>query len=456
MTTNTTAVIEESTQMPRAFLGWRIVAVAFFAQLLSNAATLAAFSNFVLPLSEEFGIASGRVALGVPMAIASMGVVGFFAGRWLDEGHARIMLSVGALMAGLGLVLLSQARELWQVVLCFGLPVCFGGALFGPMTTMALVANWFVRRRGLALGFTVAGATIVSYIAPASAEYLIEHYDWRFAVQVFGCVTLALGLPIFVIFTIGRPEDVGQLPDGDSEMPPLHRVEAAPETAGAGEPVSDPAPVAAVAAVGMKTRGELVRDPRLWLLAVGFGLVLTSPIVLLTLIFPYAKTSLGLDGQQAALFFAAMVPFSLLGKVVLGALADMAPLKPAMLFIVVVNIIIWLIFYTQPSFPLFVATGALYGLGIGGVAPLQGVIQGRCFGRANFGTASGLGGVVAVALLIAASLAASVIQGDGEGYPTVFILQATLIAMGGVLLAIVDIPTLEKSADGFRPPIPGE
>ncbi|MBW2500701.1 MAG: MFS transporter, partial [Deltaproteobacteria bacterium] len=316
------------------FLGWRMVGIAAMAQFLGSAITLSPFGNFVLPVSETFGVAQGTVGLGIPIAILMMGLLGPFIGRMLDHGRARSLMSGGALVAGLGLILLAQTRTIGQAAWVFGGLVCAGTACFGMMSAMALVASWFVKRRGLALGLAVGGATIASYLAPVTAEYLIEETGWRTAVSAFGLLTLAVGVPILAWLTVGRPEDVGQLPDG----------EPAVESAG-GDPLAG--------AVMLETR-VLARDARLWLVAIGFGLILTSPIVLIGLLVPFGKTALGLTGQQANLFFAAMVPFSLLGKLAIGALADAIPPKPAICFVVIVNVIVWAIFLTGPSHALFV------------------------------------------------------------------------------------------------------
>ena len=61
---------------------------------------------------------------------------------------------------------------------------------------------------------------------------------------------------------------------------------------------------------------------------------MSSPVVLMGLLVEYGK-DLGFSEQQAAVFFATMVPFSLLGKIVVGGLADVAPLKPSIAMIVV-------------------------------------------------------------------------------------------------------------------------
>ncbi len=198
-----------------AFFGWRLVGVGFMAQFLANSVTLAAFGNFVRPLSEAFNVERSTIGFGLSIAVLTLGVAGPFVGRWLDAGLARRMMGIGALVSGLGLLLLSRTTTIGQFGAVFIGIVCMGSAFFGMMPSMAIIANWFVRRRGLALGLTVAGATVSSYVAPASAQYLIDAYGWRTAIATFGVVTLAVAVPLFGLFAIGRPEDVGQRPDGD-------------------------------------------------------------------------------------------------------------------------------------------------------------------------------------------------------------------------------------------------
>jgi len=403
----------------RRFLGWRMLVVCFLANFLANAVTLSAFGNFVVPLAEAFDVQTATIGYGIAMAILTMGVAGPFVGRWLDQGLARRVMTIGSLMTGVGLLLLSRATELWYAGVCYVGLACMGAALFGMMPSMTLIANWFVRRRGLAIGITVAGATVASYVAPATAQYLIDHHGWQTAVSAFGWLTLAVSVPLFGTLVIAHPEAVGQRPDGDG--PP--EADAAPQP-------SDHAP---------RETGELMRDARLWLLAVGFGLVMTSPVVLIGVAVPYGL-SLGFSGQQATVFYLAMAPFSLLGKVVIGSLADVAPVKPAIMLVVLVNVLVWVLFYVEPSYTLFLVTGAIYGVGIGGAAPLQGVAQGLVFGRANFGRASGLGAMAAVPLLAIASAASQALLGATGSYDASFVLQMVLVTLGGGLLVLLPIP----------------
>jgi MFS family permease len=410
-----------SSEARPAFIGWRMVGIGFLSNFLASGITIAIFGNFVDPVSEAFGATRSTISQGMAIAFLVIGFSGPFAGALLDRGWARSMMATGSVIAGTGLILLSRATELWQAAILFCGFVGLGAALFGMMPAMALVSHWFVKQRGLAIGISAAGLTLVGGLGPATAEFLIGLYGWRTAMMVIGVGTILVGLPIFSRFVVARPEIVGQRPDGEAF------VDEADST-------SDPDLESSVLSMN-----ELVRDSRLWILSIGFGLILTSPLVLTPIVVPYG-TDLGLSAQQATTFFVAMMPFSLLGKLVIGRWADVAPIKPAMGFVAVGNAAVWILFYLEPGFSLYLATGALYGLGIGGAAPLQGVALGRMFGRANFGRASGLGGVVAIIVIASAMVLFQSLYGSTGNYQTGFLVQTGLILLGGALISGLRIP----------------
>lgn len=426
---SSTTVGAANASSPGPFLGWRMVGVAFVAQFISTGVVLSIVGNFSGPISEEFGVPQTMIGIAPGVSILVMGIAGPFVGRALDGGHARRLMATGALLTGLGLILLSRTHEFWLLGVIHVSLVSTGAALFGAMPSMALVTNWFVRQQGFALGLAVAGATLASFPAPAAAEWMIINYDWRTALFAFGVFTLVAGVPAFATLVIGRPEFVGQRPDGDD----LSEVAHAPED----DEASQDAP-------GTLAVGVLARDSRLWLAAVGFGLVMSSPVVLIALLIPYGK-ELGFSGKDAAYFFAAMTPFSLLGKLVLGRLADRAPLKPIIAFVVLLNIACWGILSMEPGFTLFLIGGAIYGLGIGGAAPVHGVLLARLFGRANYGRVSGLGGMAAIPLLVLANFASQAMLGATGSYQMTFGMQAGLLVVGGILLASVRIPDSDVS-----------
>ncbi|MEM9177455.1 MAG: MFS transporter [Myxococcota bacterium] len=403
----------------RIFYGWVIAGIAFAAQFVSNAAGLSIIGNLMTPISAEFGVSRSLVGIAPGVSILVIGLLGPFIGRLVDAGYVRRVMVVGGLLNGLGLIGLSYAQTFGQAAASFVLLAAPGLALYGMMPAMALVANWFVRRRGLALGIAVAGATISAGVGPNAFELIAAEQGWRGAIFVFGAITAALSIPLFGGLVIARPEDIGLRPDGD------------PEPASEDAAASGPAP---------RTSAELAKIPALWIQAVGFGLILTSPVVLIAVLVPFSE-DLGMTAAQGSRFFIWMIPFSLAGKLVIGGLADVTPLKPGIALMVVVNAIVWWMLGQSPDYDTLMIIGAIYGVGIGGMAPLHGVLIGRLFGRVDYGTASGLGGIVGVSLIVLASFGSQGLYAVTESYPQVCRVQMALVLIGGAVVALLRIPS---------------
>jgi sugar phosphate permease len=356
---------------------------------------------------------------GISFSILLMGVMGPAVGYWVDRGLVRRLFLIGLVIAATGLIAMSRANELWQLAMLFCGAVAIGTSLFGQTPSMALVTSWFVRRRGLALGVAVAGATLASFAVPPAAALLIETVGWRGALVGMSVAALVIGLPVFTTSVIAGPELVGQAPDGDEPLPAASSKELA-------EPTS------------VATR-DIIREARLWLLALGFALIFTSPIVMLLSVVPFGQ-DLGFSGLEAAYFFSLAAPFSLIGKLVFGALADRIPAHPAIWLVVIVNLAVWALLYGDPSYSMFLATGAIYGVGIGSTGPLHGVVLARCYGREAFGRASGIGGLAGLPLLAGVPEISGRLYDASGGYHATFVMMAGLILLGGLLLAFVRIP----------------
>src|SRR5947208_895549 len=107
---------------------------------------------FFIPIIHTFGWSRTRSSVlqtGVALAAAvTVPLVGWL----MDRLEARVVMSTGAVLAGLGFLVCSQAHSYPAMML--------GGALLGVGLAAAtllpcsiVVANWFEARRGLAMGF---------------------------------------------------------------------------------------------------------------------------------------------------------------------------------------------------------------------------------------------------------------------------------------------------------------
>ena len=70
-----------------------------------------------------------------------MGFAAFFWGALSDRFGTRIVVLAGSMLLGLGLVAASQAHELWQFQLFFGVLIGIAaGSFYAPM--MAVASAW--------------------------------------------------------------------------------------------------------------------------------------------------------------------------------------------------------------------------------------------------------------------------------------------------------------------------
>ena len=90
-----------------------------------------------------------------------------------------------------------------------------GSVCLGYSGQSLFLPNWFMRRRGLAIGIAFAGVGIGSVTLLPWVQHMIEQTGWRTACTAMGILVLVVLAPINLLLR-KRPEDIGLLPDGDA------------------------------------------------------------------------------------------------------------------------------------------------------------------------------------------------------------------------------------------------
>jgi MFS family permease len=134
---------------------------------------------------------------------------------------------------------------------------------------------------------------------------------------------------------------------------------------------------------------EILRDARFWLIAIPIALNFTALGAVLTHAVPHV-TDLGVEPAAAALVLSAMAGAGAIGKPLFGALTDKMDKRATLALCTALQFLGVLLLLYVESYPLLVVAGALFGLGMGGVVPLQGALVGAAFGRYAFGRVMGL------------------------------------------------------------------
>ncbi len=194
------------------YYGWVILAIGFVT-IVAGYACRNTFSVFYPAIVDEFGWGRGNTALIFSINLFVYGVVAPFAGGLIDRFKPRRILAVGALITGVGIALCSLATEKWQFYLLYGVVASIGLSVAGWAPVVAIVTNWFVRRRALSMGILGAGfgSSLVSAIV---AQHLISAFGWRTAYVFIGVFAAVVICPLVILFIRGRPEDKGLHADG--------------------------------------------------------------------------------------------------------------------------------------------------------------------------------------------------------------------------------------------------
>jgi MFS family permease len=233
-------------------------------------------------------------------------------GRLVDRyGTRRIIVSSLLSLAAI-LVSLSYVQPpLWHLYALYILAGSLGVAT-SPVTYSRVIANWFDRKRGLALGLASIGPGLGAFIGPSLTQFLIDIRGWRQAYLGLAGFLLLIALPVVAIFLRASPEEVGLLPHGA----------AAPIIA---EPRNIPVP-------GM-TLSEAIRTRTFWLLCSIFFVIAGCGTGALAHLAPLL-TDHGISGRAAAFAVSIFGFASILGRVGSGYLVDrfFAPRVAAIMF----------------------------------------------------------------------------------------------------------------------------
>jgi len=196
------------------FYGWVVVAVTFITMAIGvNART--AFSLFFPPILSEFHWERGVTAGAFSFGFVVSGAVSPLIGRLMDRSGPRAVMALGVALMGGGLLLAPLTTQPWHLYITIGVMVGAGSVCLGYSGQSLFLPNWFIRRRGLAMGIAFAGVGIGSVTLLPFVQHLIEQAGWRTACTAMGLMVLIVLAPINLLLR-KRPEDIGLLPDGET------------------------------------------------------------------------------------------------------------------------------------------------------------------------------------------------------------------------------------------------
>jgi len=145
---------------------------------------------------QQFGWTRAQVTSGNALSKLVVGpVFGFIAGWIIDRFGPRRVMMVGILMAGgalVGLGLVSTLRMFYLFYFFNALGYVCGG----PLPNQVLLSRWFDKSRGKAMGFAYLGIGIGGATVPWVSHGLIQHFGWQSALRLLGGLIILLSFPL--------------------------------------------------------------------------------------------------------------------------------------------------------------------------------------------------------------------------------------------------------------------
>lgn len=404
----------------RPFYGWRIVLGGTAILFVSSGIGFYGHGAILDPLRAEYGWSKGVISAAITMYFAVSGFMGLLLGRLIDRYGSRPILIFGAVTIGIGFLLLSRVTSLWQFFAVYLLmSIGWSGTSLIPVNT--LLANWFIRRRGFAMGLTMTGLSLGGMVLVPFSVYLTSHWGLRVALPVLGALFWVVVIPTALLVIKPRPSDVGQFPDGDPG------ILQARESGEAG--------LSYASQIRVWTRRQALGTTAFWSIVVAFWLALSGQIAFLVHQVSFLSQTLGATGAATAVSLTAGA--SIIGRFFMGPISDRSDKRYLTMFCFLVQgVAVLLMAYQRQVTILYLGTLA-FGLTMGGIVMMQSLLIGECFGMVSFGTISGLSGVFTLTGAAFGPTIAGLIFDATRDYRAAFTIfaGASFLAMAAVFFA---------------------
>ncbi len=396
------------------FYGW-IVVIALTVVMTIISGAHFSFGVFLKPISEQFHWTRAMTSGALSTCLWVGGLLAILTGALTDKYGPRMVIIVGALLGGLGYLLISHTSALWHLYVGLGVIVAIGrSTAWTPIT--ATVSRWFTKKRVLALGIVTSGIGLGQMLIPPLAAHLIARYDdWRPAYRVIAVMIWVI--PTLAAVLIRRsPQDMGLLPDGKTQ---------GSDTA-VRERQTEP--------VEMKewSQREVVRTLPFWLL-VFINLVVAATLhVVIIHVVAYA-TDVGIEPTSAVLVLTFIGGADILSRIVVGGISLKVGSRVILLSSLILLAVTLFCFPWVRDLGMFCAVGVFFGFGLGGTSPPLTSLVSELFGLRSVGIIMGLIGVGwAAGCAIGAFLGGYIFDITGSYTPA--FLGAGVVAVIGVML----------------------
>lgn len=303
---------------------------------------------------QQFGWTRGQVTSGNALSKLIVGpAFGFLAGWVVDRFGPRRLMMVGVVMAAIALIGLGSISSLGMFYFFYFFNAV-GYLCGGPLPIQVLLSRAFEKSRGKAMGLAYLGIGMGGAAVPWISHAMVHYFGWQAALKMIGGLILVLSFPLVYALREGTQ----QIRSHASK--PTERI------------------------------GHAFKTSAFYLLLVGS----MCSIAAVSGTQQNLKLFFSLDRHYsqaaAAELMSQVLTFSIIGRLLIGWLADRFSKKRAMLFTyLLVAAAIPLLFLARARIVTYSAA-AVFGIGLGGEYMIIPLITAEIFGTKRLGRLMGV------------------------------------------------------------------
>jgi len=327
---------------------------------------------------------------------------GFIAGWLIDRYGPRKLMISGSLMAGMAIIGLSLTGGSLTLFYLFYVFNALGYVFAGPLPCQVLISRWFDKNRGKAMGIAYLGIGTGGALVPLLSNGFESRFGWHTALIALGIIVMLISLPMaFFVKEPKAKEQKNKLPTPSVSI------------------------------------GSILRNPNFYLLCLGslcaIGVVggVNQHLKLYLRDFGFAQ-------DKAAHIISLVLLSSLIGRVLMGWLADLFSRKYVMILIyMMVAMAIPLLMVPDFTGRIYLFA-VIFGIGLGGDYMIIPLMAGDMFGVKALGRTMGI-------ILVADGIAESVFpmtvgalyDSFGKSYMLAFAILIGVALLGTVIIAFL-------------------
>jgi MFS family permease len=376
---------------------------------------------FLDALVEEQGFSVGMAGAGTGLFFVMSGTCGYYAGGLISRFDIRAVMLVGATVASIGIALLGQIRNEWQMFAVFALYGA-GYALVGLVPGTSLVARWFHAKRSVALSIASTGLSMGGIVVTPLLAQLIDRRSLVEMAPRFGVAFWLATAPVVLLLLRPWPEALGLRPDGVAVDPDVD------------EPVE---PAGVVFAEAVNTR--FFR-----LMSAAFVLIMGAQVGALQHLFKLTKDAVDVDAASLALVV--ITSTSVVCRILGGLAATKIPLARLTTALIVVQSIGISMVAVATTQTAILIGAVVFGSAIGNLLMLHPLLLADAFGVRDYSRIYGLGSLLMIFGVGTGPFIVGLLR-DATDYRSAFFIMAGVALVGLVIFQAAGNPETSSSPE---------